>query len=184
MLAFYLAELETEEERAKMTQLYTEHRSALYYIALKLTRDPDLAEDAVHNTFIEVINRKEKILDLDGGNFRRWGVVVVGNKARDILRDRKHFADMPDDAWEAELMSEEKSSEEQTITHIQYERLRERMKSLDERTIEVIEMKYVIGLSYKEIGELENMSAKQIDGCLTRAKTKLHKLITEENDND
>jgi hypothetical protein len=30
-----------------------------------------LAEDAVHNTFIELINRKEKILDLDSGNFRR-----------------------------------------------------------------------------------------------------------------
>jgi len=93
MLAIYLSMLDTEQERKKMTDLYEEHKYALLHYAMKIMRNQDMAEDAVHNAFISIIQKKEKYLNLDGMDFRRSAVIIVRHKCFDILRKQKPFAD-------------------------------------------------------------------------------------------
>ena len=58
MLAFYISTLDTEKERNRMTALYEEHKNALYKYALKFLKNKELAEDAVHNAFISILELK------------------------------------------------------------------------------------------------------------------------------
>lgn len=66
-----------------------------------------MAEDAGHNAFISIIQKKEKYLSLDGMAFRRSAVTIVRNKCIDILRKRKPFANKSIEELEIFLESDE-----------------------------------------------------------------------------
>ena len=71
LLTVYLSMLDTEQERKKMTDLYEEHKYTLLHYAMKIIRNQEMAEDAVHNAFISIIKKKEKFFYLDCRDFRR-----------------------------------------------------------------------------------------------------------------
>ena len=62
MLTIYLSVLDTEQERKKMTDLYEEHKYVLLRYAIKITGSQSMAEDAVHNTFISIIENISLII--------------------------------------------------------------------------------------------------------------------------
>lgn len=47
-------------------------------------KNQDMAEEAVHNAFISIIQKKEKYLILDCRDFRRSTVIIVRIKFIDI----------------------------------------------------------------------------------------------------
>lgn len=51
------------------------------------------------------------------------------------------------------------------------------MGSIDEISRQVLIMKYIQSMSYKEIGEELGMTAKHVDTRIMRAKEKIRKLI-------
>nr|WP_244969169.1 sigma factor [Tissierella praeacuta] len=113
MLTLYLSMLDNEQERKKMTDLYKEHKYVLLRYAIKITCNQSMAEDAVHNAFISIIEKKEKYLKLDCMYFRRSAVIIVRNKCIDILRKQKPFANKSIEELEIFLESDEVPVDEQ-----------------------------------------------------------------------
>jgi RNA polymerase sigma-70 factor (ECF subfamily) len=182
LLAFYISMLETEQEREKMTEIYEEHRHALLKYAFKITSyNKEMAEDAVHNAFISIINEKEKYFHLDSRDFRFSSVIIVKNKCFDLLRKEKMYADVSMDELEIFLESNEKPIDEQVIISSEYAAIRKHMSSIDEISKQVLIMKYAFGMSYKEIGEMLNMTPKHVDTRIFRAKEKVRRLVENEN---
>lgn len=177
LLTIYLSMLDTEQERKKMTDIYEEHKYALFNYAMTIIRNQDMAEDAVHNAFISIIQKKEKYLNLDCMDFRRSAVIIVRNKCIDILRKQKPFANKSIEELEIFLESEEVPVDEQVIFESEYELIRKYMNSIDEISKQVLLMKYILNMSYKEIGEELGMTPKHVDTRIMRAKEKVRKLI-------
>ncbi len=177
LLTIYLSMLDTEQERKKMTDIYEEHKYALFNYAMTIIRNQDMAEDAVHNAFISIIQKKEKYLNLDCMDFRRSAVIIVRNKCIDILRKQKPFANKSIEELEIFLESEEVPVDEQVIFESEYELIRKYMNSIDEISKQVLLMKYISNMSYKEIGEELGMTPKHVDTRIMRAKEKVRKLI-------
>ncbi|MBU5255266.1 RNA polymerase sigma factor [Tissierella praeacuta] len=113
LLTLYLSMLDNEQERKKMTDLYKEHKYVLLRYAIKITCNQSMAEDAVHNAFISIIEKKEKYLKLDCMYFRRSAVIIVRNKCIDILRKQKPFANKSIEELEIFLESDEVPVDEQ-----------------------------------------------------------------------
>lgn len=180
MLTIYLSMLDTEQERKKMTDIYEEHKYALLHYAMTIIRNQDLAEDAVHNAFISIIQKKEKYLNLDCMDFRRSAVIIVRNKCIDILRKQKPFANKSIEELEIFLESDEVPVDEQVIFESEYELIRKYMNSIDEISKQVLLMKYISNMSYKEIGEELGMTPKHVDTRIMRAKEKVRKLIEKD----
>lgn len=172
--------LETEQERNKMTEIYEEHRHALLLYALKITRNQAMAEDAVHNAFISIIKEKEKYINLDCRDFRLSAVIIVRNKCIDLLRKEKPYVNINMDNLEIFLESKDKPVEEQVAISFDYAAIRKHMERIDEISRQVLIMKYVLGMSYKEIGERLNMTPKHVDTRILRAKEKVRKLAEKE----
>ena len=172
--------LDTEQERKKMTDLYEEHKYALLHYAMTIIRNQDMAEDAVHNSFISIMQKKEKYLDLSCRDFRRSAVIIVRNKCIDILRKQKPFANISMEELEIFLESDEKSVEEQVLLSSDYELIRKYINSIDEISKQVLLMKYILNMSYKEIGEKLGMTPKHVDTRIMRAKAKVRKLIEKD----
>ncbi|MFJ7917373.1 MULTISPECIES: RNA polymerase sigma factor [unclassified Lysinibacillus] len=182
MLAFYISLLETEQERDKMAEIYEEHRHSLLKYALKITsHNQEMAEDAVHNAFISIINEKEKYFHLDSRDFRYLAVIIVKNKCIDLLRKERRYVDIPMDALEIFLESKEKPIDKQVIISSEYAAIRRHMSSIDEISKQVLLMKYVLGMSYKEIGETLSMTPKHVDTRIFRAKEKVRRLVENES---
>lgn len=181
MLAIYISMLETEQERHKMTEIYEEHKHALLLCALKVTGyNQAMAEDAVHNAFISIIKEKDKYFSLDSRDFRFSAVIIVRNKCIDLLRKEKMYANIPIDELEIFLESNDKPVDEQAVISSEYAAIRKHMANIDEISRQVLIMKYVLGMSYKEIGEKLNMTPKHVDTRIQRAKEKVRKLIDTE----
>lgn len=55
MLALYISLLDTEEQISKFEHIYTKYRGLMFYTAKGVLQDSYLAEDAVHETFLDII---------------------------------------------------------------------------------------------------------------------------------
>lgn len=59
----YLAVLETEQEKTKFEQLYLTYRQTMFYVANSVLHDTQLAEDAVHQAFLRIMDHMGNILE-------------------------------------------------------------------------------------------------------------------------
>ena len=55
MLALYISLLDTEEQISKFEHIYTKYKGLMFYTANGVLHDSYLAEDAVHETFLDII---------------------------------------------------------------------------------------------------------------------------------
>jgi len=55
MICYYLALLETEKERQIFADIYERYKYDCLHVAMSICGDNILAEDAVHNAFMEII---------------------------------------------------------------------------------------------------------------------------------
>ncbi|MCL2018958.1 MAG: sigma-70 family RNA polymerase sigma factor [Oscillospiraceae bacterium] len=179
MFFIMLSTIEDEQERLRIADIYEEYRYMCLHRALTITKDQQMAEDAVGDAFVEVIKHKEKIFSLDCNQLPSYIVTITKNKARDLLRKNKRKSDLDDD-WENSLESDEIPIDEQVISKMGFERLLNLMASLDEKYKIVLEMKYVLDLSTNEISQMLNISNDNVKTRLFRARTQLRKLLGSE----
>jgi len=180
MLPIYLSALETEEERAKMSEIYEAYEPLMLRYAIKITQNRHLAEDAVHDAFLAVIKHKEKYFSLSCRDFRASIVIIVKNKCIDHLRRAKaiayeHIDDMALESMDIPI-------EEQIALREEYETLRKYIAELDETSQIVLEMKYILNMSYKEIAVELDLTQKHVDVKIMRAKEKIRKLMARKGD--
>jgi RNA polymerase sigma-70 factor (ECF subfamily) len=84
-----------EEPRALLSRALDEHGDRLYAFALRMTRDPDLAADAVQEAFATALRK----IDAFRGesNVATWLHRIVYTKAVDLIRQRGKETPLPED---------------------------------------------------------------------------------------
>ena len=177
MLAVYLTMLDNEDDRHSLTKIYEEHKTSMLMCALRITKNHEMAEDAVHNAFISIIKHKEKLFKLSKKELRTQVVIITKNKCIDLLRKNNFFVNEPIEDMEYRLETNDVPVEDQVITIDEYEAIRRHIASLDEVSRLVLEMKYISGMTYKEISEETGLTVKHVDTKLMRAKAKVRKLV-------
>lgn len=180
MLQIYLSMLETEEEQAKMTQIYNTYRPLMLRYALKILNNPEQAEDAVHDAIIAVIRHKEKYFSVSCTDLGVPLVIITRNKCLDILKKVNPVVDDPFDDMEHLIESGDMSIEERLVQSEEYEVLIQHISELNEASRTVLEMRYILNLSHKDIAELLGITPAHVNTKITRAKAKIRKLSTRE----
>src|SRR5690349_22731345 len=81
--------------REALSRALVEHGDRLYSLALRITRDPDLASDAVQEAFATALQRAD---DFRGeSRLGTWLHRIVYTKSIDLLRARGREAPMPEE---------------------------------------------------------------------------------------
>ena len=96
MLAFFLAALESEEERRQFVVLYEQNHEKMELAALGILKEQHDAEDAVQNAFLQVIRHFEKIPEISCEELPFWLISIVKNEALMILRKRRNVLPLED----------------------------------------------------------------------------------------
>jgi RNA polymerase sigma-70 factor (ECF subfamily) len=180
MFLAMLAAIEDEGERLKITDIYERHNQICFAAAMKITKSKELAEDAVSETFVEVIKQKEKFLSLSCNLLPSYLVVIVKSRAIDILRKYKKIDPAPIDEAGSELETQELPVDEQVFSRVGFEHLVALVKGLDEKYKSVFEMKYFLNLSIKEISERLGITEENVKVRLHRGREKLKKMLESE----
>ncbi len=170
MLIYYLSLLETEEDQSKFIQLYTKYAKLMKYVAIRKLGDDQLAEDAVHNAFENVIKSFHSIEEVNSHKTKRFLVVVTENVVIDMLRKNKHEADVSYEELEPTL-----STLPDMLDQVAVQELVAMIASLPEIYRDVLELHAYHELSEKQIATVLGIEYAAVRKRLERARAMLAK---------
>ena len=169
----FLCILEMGPERNNFERLYREHGKRLYYVARKIVRSDEDAEDAVHNAFIKMT---EKYRDSSYTELTRLSTTVVRNAAYDIARKYQKEGEI---FKEDEIVDEKQDILEELIQRNEKHILIQAIMELSEEERELLYHQYVGNMQPREIAKLLNISSEEVRRKLFRCRNKLAKIIQE-----
>jgi RNA polymerase sigma factor (sigma-70 family) len=158
------------------THIINKYKNQLYATILRMTKNPQDAQDFVQEAFIKVYHQLGKY---DGkGSFSSWVYRVAINHCLDEFRKKSYHIQKVE-------LSEEKyeNPSHPEVIFLKKERSRQLERIVatlpeDERMI--ILLRYVNELSYDEISELLDIPVTTVRNKLHRAKIKMRKNVNQE----
>lgn len=175
MLSFYLGLLETQEEKDKFEYLYKRYAPLLKHVAYQKLHDEQLAEDAVHNAFLNIIKSFCKIDDPTSHKTRHFLVIVTERAAIDILRTNNRVIHVDFDRVEPTL-----SVTPDMLDGVAVEELSRMIAALPENYRIVLELRVYHQLSEKQIAKVLNISYGAVRKRLERARSYLAARLQEQ----
>lgn len=170
MLAFFLAALESDADRQLFTFIYENYRKRMEQTAIRILEHQSDAEDAVQNSFVQIIRHFEKIYSIPREELPYWLISIVKNEALMIIRKRKKIVQFEE--WE------EASEAAEDVTN--YHELVELVSKLPETYRAVLEMKTLLGYSDKEIAYHLNITETAVSTRASRGRELLRKTLEKE----
>ena len=134
-------------DRAAFRKLYDLQAPRLYGQALRLTRQPQLAADAVHDAFLQVWQRSSRF-DARRGSAEVWLSSLLRYRAIDILRRRGRENYGPAPVEEPDAGPDPLG---QLMASAEAEALRRCLEQLEEAQRRVVVLAFIDGLSHSEL---------------------------------
>jgi RNA polymerase sigma-70 factor (ECF subfamily) len=146
-----------------ITELYERHYKAVYRTALRVTGNPDDAEDVLQTVFLRILKRGKgpEPESMPEAYFRR----AAANAALDLLRRRVRHAET-----ELKEASRHTATEDRSLLK---EQLRRAIASLEEDDAVLFLLRYVEGLSNEELASLLGQGKNNIAVRLHRIRQSL-----------
>lgn len=142
-----LLEAVAEGNQEAMAAVYDRYSKIVYCIALRVLREPSLAEDVMQEVLLQVWKRPQSFV-AQRGNLAAWLSVVARNRAIDVLRKRSPMDPLPElplpDPRDMALESEQGWL---------IDKVRAVLDTLPQEQQGPLELAYFKGLSHTEIAE-------------------------------
>ena len=147
------------------------HLDAAYNLARWLTGDTHDAEDIAQESSLRAL----RFIDsFRGGDPRAWLLRIVRNTAYTCLRKRRIEPEIPP-ATEAATLS---NPEAIALRNIDVETIREELARLPDDFREILVLREMEGLAYKEIAEIMDIPIGTVMSRLARARKELRTRLT------
>lgn len=157
------------EASLTMEQLVRDHADAVYRVALSITRDPSLAEDASQDALIKAW---EALPSYRGeAPLRHWILRITHNVSISLLRKRREEIIAPFDM--PEQSTPLGAVERRVHERMAIDRFKEALGQLDELSRSVVVLREVEGLSYAEISDVLDVPLPTVRTRLLRARRQL-----------
>lgn len=181
MIPVAIASIENDYEREFMRNLYDKFYRVAEARAYAILHSHEDAEEAVQDSFVKLIDKIPKIIKLSNEKLAAYVVITVKNTAIDSFRKRNNevnrkFSFDEDEAVE-NLADTKPLPEELYLKQEELEELSIILNLLLEKYKIILEAKYVLEQSDKEIGEMLGVSEKSVRMYLTRARRQAYELL-------
>jgi len=157
--------------------LLRRHVDKVYAYMLKLTANPDDAEDLVQETFLKVWN-KSTTYKVGRVRFTTWLFTIAHNKFIDLYRKNKDRKEVYDEQLPSGNMEDLRQQEEKAHA------LSEGLSKLPENQRVAILLSHSQGFSNVEIATILGSSVRAVESTLSRGRKTLRRLLAEETSHD
>lgn len=175
----------TEENVELLKKLYNQYKDIMYVEARRILNDHSLAEDAVHQAFMKIIDKLERIKDEDVNITSGFLIIVVRNIAIDMYNTRKksctkleYIENIYNERNENFPMY--KTPCEEVIHKESRTKLLKAIEGLPTKYRDVLILEKVYKYPQKEIAELLNISLNAVKKRAERAKKMLMEELRKE----
>jgi RNA polymerase sigma-70 factor (ECF subfamily) len=159
-------------ELARFEAAVLPHLDAAYTLARYLTRNPHDAEDVVQDACLRALTYFDSFRGDGGTTARAWLLTIVRNTA--FTWRRRHRADAL-----ATEFDETQHSKVDVDDRPDRELLARALDRLAPEFREVIVLREIEGLSYKEIGDVAGVPVGTVMSRLSRARARLQEALRE-----
>jgi len=170
MLSFFLAVLESEADRKRFAELYEQYHGLIEKTAIRILKNQQDAEDAVQNTFVQIIRHFEKVFEIECKNLPFWIISIVKNESLMILRKKGRVVQF--EAWDDISVEAESVSE--------YNELVRLFSKLPETYRAALEMRVLLDYSGKEIAQKLGISESAVNTRISRGRALLKEIVERE----
>jgi RNA polymerase sigma factor (sigma-70 family) len=169
------------DQARRFREVVMPHADAAYNLALRLSRRADAAEDIVNDAYVRALGGFARFR---GGDGRSWILTIVRNRFYDWLREQRLKATVPlarpandsdadaEEDWD--LPDLEQDTPEQALAKkSQANVLRALIDRLPPRLREVLILREIEDLSYREIAAITDAPIGSVMSRLARARSLL-----------
>jgi RNA polymerase sigma-70 factor, ECF subfamily len=151
------------------------HLDAAYNLARWLLRSPADAEDVVQESYLRALRF---FAGFRGGDSRAWLLKIVRNTCYSWIR--KNRPSESSDEFDETVHSSNQvaqTAEAKLISRAESERVRRALEALPATFKEVLVLREIEGLSYKEISDVTGIPMGTVMSSLSRARQKLREQL-------
>lgn len=159
-------------------ELINRHQDSVNTLARTMVRDYQHAEDLAQETFLKAYHYLNDLHEAD--KFGGWILTILRHSALDFLRSKKEgvsLETLQEDGFEPEDGTRIDPQAAAIETHEDEMRVLSALQTLREDYREIIMLKHVERLSYKEIAERTNMTVSGVGEKLSRVRTLLRQRL-------
>ena len=160
----------TREKRERFDRLVLPHVAAGYNLARWLLRNEQDAEDAVQTACLRAFQSLDGFRGSDG---RPWFLTIVRRSCLNIMRQRTPTSSWEDAAEEAVADERTPDPEQFVLRSYEAETVRSAMHRLHPTYREILFLRELQGLSYKEISEVIDHPIGTVMSRLSKARKRL-----------
>ncbi len=174
MLAYYLSLVDSPEEKSKVEEIYHKHKKLIKYLALSKLQDEHLADDALHEVMLAVIDQITKLQNRDEEGIINFIYVATRNICVDIRRKelRRNAENIEDISLHTQNYGDPQESLNEKIV----------MNCIAEMPPiyrDVLELTAYYGLTDKECAKTLKISQSAVRKRLERARTIIRTKLEE-----
>ncbi len=183
LITIMISAIENDYQREFMSQIYIKFYSIMLAKAKSIVPSAEDAEELVQDVFADLIKRVESVMAVDSKKLPAYLLSAVKYHAYNFNRHQKvrntHSAE--DYAEEdMELIADKNALPEDIV--LQKEAVAELKNALEKipaKYKDILEFKYVLGLSDSEIGERFGLSESGVRSLIFRARRKAYSVMKE-----
>ncbi|NLU53321.1 MAG: sigma-70 family RNA polymerase sigma factor [Clostridiaceae bacterium] len=166
------------EKKRKLELLYLTYRRLMFHVAYGILKDEGLAEDAVHQAFLKILENFDKVGDILSHKSKSYVVTIVRNVAINMYNSRKRHS----------IISLEETKSCIDVGNLEpTDDLNSLVEAVMNLTIiykDVIKLKYIHEFSSIEIARVLGISEMAVRKRIERAKRMLAEILGGEGDSD
>jgi RNA polymerase sigma factor (sigma-70 family) len=158
-----------------LAELYDRFGHVAYGLALRVVRDPALAEDAVQEAFLAVWRSAARFVP-ERAKASTWILTVVHRRAVDIVRREEPRRTEP---LEAAPQPSANLTEDEAWLRLQRTRVQEALRKLPDQQREALELAYFGGFTQSELADRLGEPLGTIKSRMFTGLARLRELLTD-----
>lgn len=178
MLSIYLALIDDPNDKEKFSQIYHAYKDLMFCVAMKILHNSTLAEDVVQDSFLKIAKNISRFSTLVCSETASLIVIIVRNTSYDCLRKEKSGSTVQLDEA-VETTDSIKMPDIADVLSGGISSVMDIISSMDRIYSDVLKLKYIYGYNNTEISKLLNISAKNTEMRIYRAKLILKNKLEE-----
>lgn len=177
----------SQERRAEFERVMMPHLTAAHDLARWLMRHPQEAEDAVQDAFLKAFRA---FGGYAGGNARAWILAITRNTCMTRLSRLRSDSKVVvldigaidrDDGMSDVLRDPARNADEALVSDSERRRVHGALKKLPEFYREVLIMRELNDLSYREIADVVGVSIGTVMSRLSRGRARMRALLADDD---
>ncbi len=160
-----------QKDQAALSTLFLRHQTAAYNLALRITQQPQMAEDIFQDAMLVVWQTAGSFKET--GSARSWILRIVALKSMNVLRRRQRERKHLEAKRSMEMQKASDASQDELEGHENLASMRGALEHLPASDRQMIVLHYGGGLSLNEIGKMLSMSSSTVSFRVRKSMEKL-----------